>query len=124
LALPWEILLQLVASLGVGVIVSLFQLFRNRKREKETEERTSEKFERISNILKEASSDIEKLEGELRAKGKKLEELKELSERLDTLVSLQQVQVDAIRREFSIALKESSKTNSLWTILIGALWLV
>ena len=75
-------------------------------------------------MLKNAGSEIEKLEAEVNTKSKKLNELEEVSKRLETLVSLKEKQVEAIRQELMASLKQSNRSNRLWTIAIGAIWFV
>lgn len=80
--------------------------------------------DRLLSILKTASSDIKKLEKEVKVKGKKVKELKELSENLESLVSLREKQVKAVRRELSSILKKDRTSNRIWTIIIGAIWFI
>jgi Flp pilus assembly protein TadB len=115
------------ASIIFGILAMILQYYayrRGKKGERKREEETEKRFDRLSNILKEASSEIEKMEKEIRVKGKKVQDLEELSKRLDNLASLKEEQVRAIRQEFSSALKESSKSNRIWTVLIGAIWFI
>ena len=80
--------------------------------------------DRLLNTLKTASSDIKKLEEEVRVKGKKVEELKELSERLESSVTLRERQVKAVEQVLSSILKKDRTTNRIWTIIMGAIWFV
>lgn len=124
---PIEMLRQILPTALAVIIAILNYLIYNRVKRgiaRKTEEETEEKFERLSKILREAGSEIEKMEKEIKAKGKKVRELEELSQRLDSLASLKEKQVQAIREEFSSVLKESSKSNRLWTIIMGALWFI
>jgi len=95
-----------------------------RKGGRRNEEKTSEKIDRLSNLLKSASSEIEKLDEEVTHKSKKLKELDETSKRLDSLVSLKEQQVEAIRDELKATLNKSNRSNRIWTILIGAIWFI
>ncbi|MCJ7759573.1 hypothetical protein MUP59_00320, partial [Candidatus Bathyarchaeota archaeon] len=90
----------LVSVLGasIAVIMQAVILYRQRKRQRRTEERTSERIDRLSKVLKDASSEIDKLEREVNAKSKKLEELNTVSKRLDSLVTLKEEQVEAFRQ--------------------------
>jgi chromosome segregation ATPase len=117
------------AVLGVtAAIASLIAQYinyrRHKRREEQTVENTSQKIDRLSNILQEASSEIEKLEEEIRTKSKKVQELDRLSKRLDSLASLREEQAQAIKDELKSTLKESNRMNRVWTILIGALWFI
>jgi len=80
--------------------------------------------DRLLNTLKTASSDIKKLEEDVRVKGKKVKELTAISESLESLVSLREKQVKAVRQELSSILKKDSRSNRIWTIIIGAIWFV
>lgn len=123
MAIEWEMVFNVVAVTITAVIDILISiLFRRRK--KRTEERTSEKIDRLSNLLRSASSEIEKLEVEVTNKSKKLDELKEVSKRLEALVSLKEEQVEAIRQELKTTLRENSRSNRIWTIVIGAMWFI
>jgi peptidoglycan hydrolase CwlO-like protein len=102
----------------IGLIFSGIGLRRNKRREN----KTSEKIDHLSKILKDASSEIEALEDEVKTKSKRLQELDEHSKRLETLLSLKEEQVEAIRQELRTTLKENNRSNRIWTVLIGAFW--
>jgi uncharacterized membrane protein len=114
-----QIILSVIAAL-FGAIVTILQ----ERRQKKNQEKTSEKIGRLSNVLKKASSEIEELEDEVKKKSQRLQELNEHSKQLETLMSLKEEQVEAIRKELTATLKENSRSNRIWTILIGALWFV
>jgi gas vesicle protein len=105
----------------VGAIIGYYY---NSKKERRITAKTSEKIDRLSNLLKSAGSEIQKLEAEVTSKSRRLEELNETSKRLETLVSLKGEQIEAIRQELKSTLKESNRPNRLWTIVIGAMWFV
>ena len=119
----WELVIAALSTI-FGLLFSIFGDLGRRRREKRTEERTSEKIDRLSKMLKNASSEIEKLEEEVGVKSKRLEELDEVSKRLDSLVSLKEEQVEGIRQELKTTLKESNRSNRMWTIVIGAMWFI
>jgi septal ring factor EnvC (AmiA/AmiB activator) len=123
MAIEWELVFNVVAAASTVCINALFLILFSR-RKKRTEERTSEKIDRLSNLLRSAGSEIEKLEVEVTSKSRKLDELKEVSKRLETLVSLKEEQVEAIRQELKSTLKESNRSNRLWTIVVGAMWFI
>ena len=83
-----------------------------------------EKIDHLLSLLKLASSEIKRLDEDVRVKGKKVKELKELSENLESLVTLREKQAKAVRREISSALKENNRSNRIWTVIIGAIWFV
>jgi len=116
-------ILAAIASL-IGIIVQYLTYRRRKKQEEQTVEKTSQKIDRLSNMLKEASSEIEKLEEEIRTKSKRVQELDNLSKKLNSLASLREEQVQAIKDELKSTLKESNRLNRVWTILIGALWFI
>jgi uncharacterized protein YoxC len=114
-----------MAILGAAVIaITLVWFFYSIRLGRRSEKKTSEKIDQLSNLLKSASTEIEKLEEELTSKSKKLQELNDTSKRLDQLVSLKEEQVEAIKQELKSTLKESSRSNKLWTIAIGAMWFI
>lgn len=80
--------------------------------------------DRLLNTLKTASSDIKKLEEDVRVKGKKVKELTEISENLESLVSLREKQVKAVEQVLSSILKKDRTSNRIWTIIMGAIWFV
>ena len=125
---PIEMLSEIAAAVIVAVVAAtLNYVIYDRlkgKRERKREEEAEERFERLSKILREAGSEIENMEREIKAKGRKVRELEELSQRLDSLASLKEKQVQAIRQEFNSALRDSSRSSRLWTIAIGAIWFV
>lgn len=122
MAVDWEIASALIGIFSVVLGTISFML--SNRGQKRTEEKTSEKIDSLSNLLKNASSEIEKLEMEVTSKSRKLEELNEASKRLETLVSLKGEQVEAIKQELKSTLKESNRSNRLWTIVIGAMWFI
>ena len=119
-----------VTSIITAIVSTLFGVFTalityyNERRSRKKEKSTSEKIDRLSNILKKASSEIEELEDEVNRKSQRLKELDEHSKRLETLLSLKEEQVEAIRQELRTTLKENNRSNRFWTILIGAFWFV
>lgn len=119
----WEIIIPVLTTI-LGLLFSILGDLGRRRREKRTEEKTSEKIDRLSKVLKNASSEIEKLEEEVSVKSKRLEELDEISKRLESLVSLKEEQVEGIRQELKTTLKESNRSNRMWTIAIGAIWFI
>jgi len=123
-----ETLTEVLASISIGLALStIAEILFNRKRKK-TQEKTSEKIDRLSNVLKKASSEIEALEDEVKNKSIKLQELDDHSKRLETLLSVKEEQVEAIKIELGAMLKETNRTNRKWTILIsaslGAMWFI
>jgi septal ring factor EnvC (AmiA/AmiB activator) len=119
-----EVVLSIVAASLATLIPALYDRIFRKKKERQAVERTSEKIDHLSNILKEAATEIEKLERNIKTKSKKIAEMDELSKRLDSLISLREKQVEAIKKELKSTLKESNRSNRIWTIIIGALWFV
>lgn len=115
--------LNLIAFVA-GVLTAVFGYYELRRNARQTETRTKEKIDRIANVLKSASSEIEALKKEVTSKSKKLQELDKTSKRLDSLLSLKEKQVEAIRDELKTTLKESNRSNRMWTILVGAIWFI
>ena len=113
----------LAASLA-GLVRALYDKLFRKKKEMQAVERTNVKIDRLSNMLKEAGNEIEELEHDIKAKSKKVAELDELSRRLDSLASLREEQVEAIKDELRSTFKESNRLNRMWTIVIGAIWFI
>jgi len=113
-----------ILGIFLGIVGTIVGYYFSSKRERRTTVKTSEKIDRLSNLLRSASSEIEKLEMEVTNKSRKLEELNETSKRLETLVSLKGEQVEAIRQELKTTLKENNRSNRMWTIAIGAMWFI
>jgi len=107
-----------------GVITTLFRFRSQRQEKKETEKKTSEKFEELSNLLKTASSKIKEMENEIEDKRHKVKELEKLRKELGALVSLREDQVTAIRTEFKSIMDASARRNRIWTIIMGAFWFI
>lgn len=118
-----EVILPAVFASITALISALWDWLR-KKSEKQAVEKTSEKIDRLSNTLKDAGKEIEKLEREIKSKSKRVAELDGLSKRLNSLASLRDEQVEAIKKELKSTLKESNRMNRMWTIVIGALWFV
>jgi len=93
-----EVVLSIVAASLATLIPALYYRIFRKKKERQAVERTSEKIDHLSNILKEAATEIEKLERNIKTKSKKIAEMDELSKRLDSLISLREKQVEAIKR--------------------------
>jgi peptidoglycan hydrolase CwlO-like protein len=112
----------------VGLIIALFTIvvggYELATSGKRTETKTKDKIDELADVLKRAGSEIEKLEKEVTSKSKKLQELDETSKRLDSLMSLKEKQVEAIRDELKATLTQSNRSNRAWTILIGAMWFI
>lgn len=121
-----ELDVQMINTIGsmvagiLGLLVSVYMIKRSNKREM----KTSDKIDRLSNVLKKASSEIKELEEEVNVKSQKLRELDEHSKRLETLLSLKEEQVEGIRKELRATLKENSRSNRIWTVIIGAFWFI
>jgi gas vesicle protein len=113
-----------VIGLLAGVITTIIGAYEISRSGERTEKGTKEKIDSLANLLKSAGSEMEKLENEVTSKSKRLQELDETSQRLDTLVSLKGKQVEAIREELKTTLKESNRSNRIWTILVGAIWFI
>jgi len=88
------------------------------------EEEAFVKFDNLAKTLKDASSQIKEMEKVVQAKGKKVKELAEIAEQLESLSSMREGQVEAVKQELKSILKESSKANRIWTVVIGAIWFV
>lgn len=114
----------LVLSVFVGIFSLLIRLLSLRREKKETEEKTSQKFEELSSILKTASTKIKEMEREIEDKRRKVEELTELKKELDALSSLREEQVAVIRGELNSIIEKSAWKNRIWTIVIGAIWFI
>ena len=112
----------IIVSILFGILTLIIKYLKFKQDQEQTEEKTSRSFDRLSTLLKDAGSEIEKMEQEVSAKSKRVQELEELSKRFDSLNSMKEEQVKAIREELSSALKESSNSNRIWTIVIGAIW--
>ena len=66
----------------------------------------------------------EQMEKEIDEKRRRAKELEELLERLNSIVSLKEEQVSAIRSEIDSILKRNAWRNRIWTMLMGAVWFV
>jgi len=118
-----EILLQFLSAF-VGVLTALFVYILRSKEKAKTEKKTSEKLDELGSVLKESSSLIEQMEKEIDEKRRRAKELEGLLERLNSVVSLKEEQVSAIRNEIDSLLKRNAWRNRIWTMLLGAIWFV
>jgi|SRR5271157_962673 len=131
MAIDFTTIIGIGVTLLAGVIATYVDYNMVRKHQKQTQVRTSEKIDNLARVLRNASSEIEKLETEvtnksrrLQEQNKRLQELDETASRLDSLVSLKENQVEAIRDELKATLSESNRSNRVWTIVVGAIWFI
>ena len=122
--LPSEVVIQIFVTIIAGLIPILIRVLSLRREKKETEAKTSEKFEELSNLLKTAGSRIKEMENELEDKRRRVKDLQKMRKELDELVSLREGQVNAIRTELKSIMEKSARRNRIWTVIIGAIWFV
>jgi uncharacterized membrane protein len=67
-----------IVSTFIVLIIEIIIFYDQGKRQRRTEEKTSERIDRLSKVLKDASLEMDKLEREVNTKSKKLEELNPL----------------------------------------------
>jgi flagellar motility protein MotE (MotC chaperone) len=115
-------IIAITLSVLAGLASVVVDHYSTRRRTRQTQILTMQKTDRLLDLLKGASSEIEKLEKEVTSKSRKLQEIEETMKSLDSLMSLKEKQVEAVREELKAILKESNRSNRIWTILVGAIW--
>lgn len=126
-----EIVLTTISALLAGILSVLIEYFSGKRRRRETEAKTSKKFDDLRNLLSDASSKIKQMEDEITrmqseidVRRKKVDELDKIKKELNALVSLKEEQVTAIRNELNSLMAKNARQNRIWTIIIGAIWFV
>jgi len=117
-------ILPIVSVLVVGLLSLVGALYSISREKKETRKNTSEKFKELSDLLMTASSRIKEMENELEVRRRRVKKLEKLRKELDSLVSLREEQVTAIRTELNSIMEKFARRNKIWTIIMGAIWFI